>query len=86
VQILSKLLSNNAPLLPPEISEGQHLSFLGQCLSSQPADRPSADQILAFLDRELLYSVLEMPQTAEAMVVGLLNLFTFAFKLISISA
>ena len=85
-QIIPKLLCNNAPPLPPEISEDRHLSFLKQCLSSQPADRPSADQILAFLDGELLHSVLETPQTAEVALVGLLNLFTFEFKLIPISA
>jgi len=84
--VLGRLLRNNVPPLPPEISEEQHLSFLRQCLSFQPADRPSADQILAFLDGELLHSVLGTPQTAEATAVGLLNLFTFTFKLISISA
>ncbi|OAX35201.1 hypothetical protein K503DRAFT_390510 [Rhizopogon vinicolor AM-OR11-026] len=61
------LFSNKTPPFPREISEERHLSFLRQCFSVQPADRPSADQILAFVQGELLHCIPKILQTTEAM-------------------
>ncbi|OJA14027.1 hypothetical protein AZE42_07404 [Rhizopogon vesiculosus] len=41
------VVQNHVPPLPQDISK-QDLSFLQQCFSLRPADRPSADQILGF--------------------------------------
>jgi hypothetical protein len=76
-------LSNRESPLPQEISEKQHRLFLEQCFSLSPADRPSADQILAFVREELSYCLARTPRTAEARAVRLLNICSF-FKLISL--
>ncbi|KAG2347895.1 hypothetical protein BDR05DRAFT_591395 [Suillus weaverae] len=58
-----QLLAKKVPPLPPVIKDqAQDSSFLRKCFSFAPADRPSADQTLAFI-REALRT--EMPRTAE---------------------
>ncbi|OJA09355.1 hypothetical protein AZE42_05976 [Rhizopogon vesiculosus] len=66
--IMHMLISNKVPPFPREINEEQHLSFLRQCFSFQPTDRPSADQIIAFVQRELLHCIPKTLQTTEATV------------------
>ncbi|KAG1781795.1 kinase-like domain-containing protein [Suillus placidus] len=63
VDIPLRLFKKKIPPLPPVIEcQARDSSFLRKCFSFRPADRPSADQILAFV-REALRS--EMPRTAE---------------------
>ncbi|KAG1745406.1 kinase-like domain-containing protein [Suillus paluster] len=56
---------SRVPPFPQNVSK-EDLSFLQQCFSIRPADRPSADQILAFVREECLRCMPEVPQTAEA--------------------
>ncbi|KAG1821547.1 heterokaryon incompatibility protein-domain-containing protein [Suillus subaureus] len=58
-----QLLAKKVPPLPPVIKhQAQDSSFLRKCFSFAPADRPSADQTLAFV-REALRT--GMPRTTE---------------------
>ncbi|KAG0700572.1 kinase-like domain-containing protein [Suillus ampliporus] len=50
-RILARLYHQHVPPFPQDISE-QDSYFLQQCFSPRPADRPSADQILAFVREE----------------------------------
>lgn len=58
-----QLLAKKVPPLPPVIKvQAQDSSFLRKCFSFAPADRPSADQTLAYVCEALRTG---MPQTAE---------------------
>jgi hypothetical protein len=70
-------------VLPLQIDQ-QHLSFLRHCFSLRPANRPSADKVLAFVRGELLHCITKAPRTAEAVAVRLLNIHIFVLKLISL--
>lgn len=61
------LRDGQVPSFPEGISD-QDLSFLQRCFSLRPADRPSADQILAVMHEESLCRVSGIPQTPEATV------------------
>ncbi|KAG1737451.1 kinase-like domain-containing protein [Suillus lakei] len=71
--VLARLLRQHVPPVPQEISK-QDLYFLQQCFSLRPADRPSADQILAFVRGESLHCIPRMPRIVEATAVCILNL------------
>ncbi|OAX34889.1 hypothetical protein K503DRAFT_723777 [Rhizopogon vinicolor AM-OR11-026] len=64
VGVLACLVQNYVPLALRQEIAAQDLSFLQQCFSVSPADRPSADQIIAFVREELLYCVDQTPRTA----------------------
>ncbi|OJA09361.1 hypothetical protein AZE42_05981 [Rhizopogon vesiculosus] len=61
--VATRLVQNRVPQLPREIAT-QDSSFLQQCFSVSPADRPSADQILAFVREESSHCINQTPQTA----------------------
>lgn len=70
--VVDRLAQNHVPPLPQNISE-QDLSFLRQCFSLRPADRPSTDEILAFVRGESLRCITGTTRTAAG-VVRLLSL------------
>ncbi|KAG2039308.1 kinase-like domain-containing protein [Suillus americanus] len=65
--VKARLRDGPVPSFPEGIID-QDLSFLQRCFSLRPADRPSADQILAVVHEESLRCVPGILQTAEAAV------------------
>ncbi|KAG2152552.1 kinase-like domain-containing protein, partial [Suillus bovinus] len=62
--VKAHLRDSQVPPFPKGISD-QDLSFLQRCFSLRPADRPSADQILAVVHEESLRCIPGILQTAE---------------------
>ncbi|OAX35205.1 kinase-like protein, partial [Rhizopogon vinicolor AM-OR11-026] len=70
MDVVNCLVKNHVPPSPQSISS-HHLSFLRQCFSLRPADRPSTDKILAFVRGEPSQSIAEMQRIVEVCLVCL---------------
>ena len=75
MDVVNRLVHNNVPPFPEEIS-GEDVYFLQQCFSRRPVDRPSADQIVAFVHGESLRCMTRTLRSAAG-GVRLLNLCSY---------